>query len=40
MVLCHLGGRLGPVVMSLASQVEGSSRVATWPDLDLVGKCD
>ena len=29
------GGGLGPVVMSLASQVEGSSHGATWPELKL-----
>ena len=31
----HRDGPHGPVVISLASQVEGSSRGATWPDLKL-----
>ena len=30
------GGRLGPVVIPLAYQVEGPSRGAAWPDLKLV----
>ena len=33
--LPFVGGCLGPVVMSLTSQVQGSSRSATWPDLKL-----